>query len=319
MQKAHKRYQVLLLPGFSNLVLGAVTASVMASNSILGEEMYDFSFVALEAGEVIAEAGNPVVVSAIDEETDPFCLVICGGSPVSYQQDPLLLAWLKTNAYRYQHISGMATGSLVMADAGLLNNHKAALHWWDEAYLWEHYPNVRHSSDSFSVDRTRSTCRGGSSGMDMMAFLLAQEHGADFGESLAQHFIRARVGGTPKTHRVLLTPQQQNEQPRLTEAVQLMEANIEEPLSTDDIARHVGVSRRQLERLFKKHLSNVPSKYYQTIRLEAARSMLYQTELSVIEIAMQCGYSSGAHLSTSYRNYFGMTPSEERKRSMLRG
>ncbi len=311
-----KQYAVILLPGFSNLVLGSATAPIMATNSILGEDAYELKFVGFGISSIMAEAGNTVTVEDVDAIERAHCLLVCGGSPVSYQTDDALVSWLQANAYRFNHVAGLATGGLILAEAGLLNNHRAALHWWDDAYLWETYSQVRHSSDSFTVDRHRSTSRGGTSTMDMMTFLLARDHGPELAESLAQHFIRARVGGTPKSHRQLLTAKQVTEQPKLQSAVELMESNIGEPLTTDDIAGHVGVSRRQLERLFRKHLESVPSKYYQQIRLEQARSLLHKSGASIMDIAQQCGYSSGAHLSTSYRNHFGMTPSEERRRKI---
>jgi len=311
-----RRYVVLLLPGFSNLVLGAATGPIMATNSILGEDQYSIHFAALGSNRVQAEAGNWTEVEDISAVEKAHGLLICGGSPVSYRNDPVLNEWVRNNAYRFGLIAGLATGGLVMADAGLLVNHRAAIHWWDDGYLYEQYPNTRIMEDSFIVDRQRATSRGGTSTLDMMMFLLARDHGPEMAESLAQHFIRARVGGTTKTHRRLLTDRQVNEQPKLRNAIELMESNIEEPLSTDDVAGHVGISRRQLERLFKKYLDSVPSKYYQLIRLERARTLLHQTDQSIMEIAMQCGYSSGAHLSTSYRNQYGMTPSEERKRNL---
>jgi len=101
-------------------------------------------------------------------------------------------------------------------------------------------------------------------------------------------------------------------QPKLTDAVSLMEANIEEPLSTDDIAYYVGVSRRQLERLFKQYLSTVPSKYYLSLRLARARQLLQQTSKSIVQIGLACGFSSGPHFSSTYRSHFGITPREER-------
>lgn len=305
---------VLLLPGFSNLVLGSATAPIMATNSILGEDQYKLRFAGFDCAQVQAEAGNSVEVEPIEAIEKGQALIICGGSPVSYQSQPELVTWVKANSYRYGLVCGLATGGLVMAEAGLLVNHRAAIHWWNDAFLYDRFPNVRIVEDSFVVDRHRATSRGGTSTMDMMTFLLARDHGPELAESLAQHFIRARIGGTTKTHRRVLTNQQSEEQPKLQNAIELMEANIEEPLSADDIAGHIGISRRQLERLFKKYLDSVPSKYYQQVRLERARSLLHQSNLSIMEIALQCGYSSGAHLSTSYRNNYGMTPSEERRR-----
>lgn len=87
-----------------------------------------------------------------------------------------------------------------------------------------------------------------------------------------------------------------------------MEANIEEPLTTDEIAQHVCVSRRQLERIFKQYLNRVPSQYYLELRLNKARQMLMQTSKSIIQIGLSCGFSSGPHFSSAYRNFFGATP-----------
>lgn len=307
---------ILLLPGFSNLVLGAATAPLMATNSLMGDDQYLIRYAGLNVDQVQAEAGNWLNVESVVDIEQSHSLLICGGSPVSYRVDAELTTWLKENAYRYHLIAGLATGSLVMADAGLLSNHRAVLHWWEDGSIFERYPNIRICDESFILDRQRATSRGGTSTMDMMMLLLAKEHGGEVTESLIQHFIRARIGGTVKTHRKLLTEQQWQEQPKLKDAIELMLSNIEEPLSTDDISGHIGISRRQLERLFRKYLDSVPSKYYQQIRLERARQLLHQTKLSIMDIAMQCGYSSGAHLSTNYRSYYGMTPSDERKRSV---
>ena len=99
---------------------------------------------------------------------------------------------------------------------------------------------------------------------------------------------------------------------RLTEAVSLMEANLGEPLPTEDIARLVGVSRRQLERLFKQHRDELPSRYYGELRLSRARRLLQQTSQSILQVGLGCGFSSGSHFSNAYRARYGHTPREER-------
>ncbi|MFN2332288.1 MAG: helix-turn-helix domain-containing protein, partial [Halomonas sp.] len=89
---------------------------------------------------------------------------------------------------------------------------------------------------------------------------------------------------------------------------------VEEPLTTAELAEHLGISRRQLERLFKKHLRAVPSRYYLDLRLQRARRLLRESERPAGEVALMTGFSSAAHFSTSYRNHFGLTPREERLR-----
>ena len=100
--------------------------------------------------------------------------------------------------------------------------------------------------------------------------------------------------------------------PKLVEAASLMESNIEEPISLEDLAGLLQISRRQLERLFKQNLNCSPSRYYMRVRLYRARQLLKQTTLSIVEIAMLCGFSSTPHFSKCYRLHLGLSPRQER-------
>jgi len=102
-------------------------------------------------------------------------------------------------------------------------------------------------------------------------------------------------------------------QPKLTEAVSLMEANIEEPISLEELSSLVGISRRQLERLFQKYLQCVPTRYYMELRLKRARLLLLQTDKPVIDIALACGFISATHFSKCYRDFYSIPPSEARR------
>jgi len=93
-----------------------------------------------------------------------------------------------------------------------------------------------------------------------------------------------------------------------------MESNIEEPLAADDIAQLVGLSRRQLERLFKQYLGSLPSRYYLELRLQRSRQLLIETHHSIVQVGLMCGFSSGSHFSTAFGTLFGMTPREQRQR-----
>ena len=100
--------------------------------------------------------------------------------------------------------------------------------------------------------------------------------------------------------------------PKLADALALMQANIGEPLSTNDIAALVGLSRRQLERVFRQHMDTLPSRWYLEQRLARAQVLLRQSSQSILQIGLSCGFNSGAHFSNAYRGYFGRTPREER-------
>ena len=145
-----------------------------------------------------------------------------------------------------------------------------------------------------------------------MLHWVASLHGEELLAELLDHFGLERLRGSADNQRVPLSARIGGGQPKLTEAVSLMEANYEEPLPTEEIARLVGVSRRQLERLFKQYLNSLPSRYYLELRLNRARHLLQQTSKSILQIGLSCGFSSGPHFSSAYKNHFGVTPREKR-------
>ena len=168
------------------------------------------------------------------------------------------------------------------------------------------------------MDNHRYTCAGGTSALDMFLCEIRSAHGADLAIAISEYFMCDRIRDNNNRQRVPLVQQFGNRQPRLIEAVELMEANIEEPIGLHELASHVGLSRRQLERLFQQYLQCVPTRYYLELRLERARQLLLQTSIPVAEIAATCGFSSAPHFSKCYRDTFGLPPRDERRRAAER-
>jgi transcriptional regulator GlxA family with amidase domain len=209
-------------------------------------------------------------------------------------------------------LAAVGCGSYWLAKAGLLHGYRATIHWQEINRFTEEFPDIIVTSNLYEIDRTRMSCAGGAATFDFLMQLIANHQGQEFAGILSERFSMERIRPSNERQRIPLATRIGNSQPKLTDAVALMEANIEEPLSTDDISYYVGVSRRQLERLFKQHLNTVPSKYYLELRLNRARQLLQQTSKSIVQIGLACGFSSGPHFSSSYRNHFGITPREER-------
>ncbi len=182
---------------------------------------------------------------------------------------------------------------------------------WQDDFA-ERFPKVIATSHLFDWDRDRLTACGGMSVLDLLLAVLARDHGAELAGAVSEELVVERIREGGERQRIPLQNRLGSSHPKLTQAVLLMEANIEEPLTTDEIAQHVCVSRRQLERIFKQYLNRVPSQYYLELRLNKARQMLMQTSKSIIQIGLSCGFSSGPHFSSAYRNFFGATPREDR-------
>lgn len=225
----------------------------------------------------------------------------------------LFLASLARVAPRTPLVSGIHHGVWWLAMAGQLAQYRVAVNWGTYQQFTEQFERAIVSQQIFEIDRDRATCAGGQASIDFMLAMIARDHGQDLAERIADSLgVGALRAGTER-QRIPFVTAPGERHPRLNDALQLMEANIEDPLSTDDIANLVGISRRQLERLFRQYLGAMPSKYYLNLRLTKARTQLQRTSKSVVQISLACGFSSAAHFSNAYRDRFGVTPREERR------
>ncbi|OON60321.1 ArgR family transcriptional regulator [Massilia sp. KIM] len=211
---------------------------------------------------------------------------------------------------------GVGAGVLWLADAGVLQGVRTAL-------PWSLYPDVGAAAEGalltphlYEFDANRLTCCGGAASLDFALTLVEHLGGPAVQAQVKEILCVDRVRGPDERQRVALQARFGALQPKLSEAVALMEANIEEPLSTDEIAQLAGVSRRQLERLFKQYLGSLPSRYYLELRLKRARQLLLDTNHSIVQVGLMCGFSSGSHFSTAFGALFGNTPREERQRKL---
>jgi transcriptional regulator GlxA family with amidase domain len=212
---------------------------------------------------------------------------------------------------------GVGAGVLWLAAAGLMAGVRIALPWAlyaDTEGVSEHAILTPHL---FELDGRHLSCCGGAASIDFSLTLIESLFGATAQAAIKESLCIERVRGHEERQRVALQARFGALQPRLSEAVTLMETNIEEPLSTDDIANLVGLSRRQLERLFKQYLGSLPSRYYLELRLQRARQLLLETNHSIVQVGLMCGFSSGSHFSTAFGALFGNTPREERQRKLM--
>jgi len=208
---------------------------------------------------------------------------------------------------------GLGTGGYALARAGLLDNFSATIHWENLSALREEFPRVRISDQLFTIDRDRFTCSGGTAPLDLMLNLIQMKLGPRISQLVSEQFIVDRVRKDTDRQYIPLRAQVGVSHRGLIRVAQLMEENIEKPLSLEKIAKSTGLSRRQIERLFKRDLNCVPKHYYLEMRLRRARELLLQTAMPIMDITTACGFQSPPHFSKCYRIQFGHPPSAERK------
>ena len=303
----------LLLNEFSMLAFASALEPLRAANRQSNRDL--FNWVIASPGGTVAIASNGVEVRADGDLTilqECRMVFVCAGVNVRGNTDRNVLNLIRRLDRNGAVIGAICTGTYVMAAAGLLDGRRCTIHWENIDGLSEEFPELEITNDLFEVDGTRVTCSGGTASLDMMLNLITQAHGAALAAEISDQFIHDRIREPTDRQRMELRSRLGVSHPKLLAVVKTMEDNLEEPLAQTDIARMTNLSTRQLERLFRKYLNTTPTRYYLNLRLARARHLLRQTSMSILSVALACGFVSASHFSKCYRECYGCTPRAER-------
>jgi len=287
------------------------------ANRLAGQAFYSWRTIGETGEDVVASDGLSVNAEYSIDDPDVFSdldiIIVCGGRRIDASTTEPVLRWLRKADAHGIALGAVCTGSYVLAKAGLLDGYRCSVHWENIASLTDLFPSVSVRRSVYTIDRNRYTCSGGTAPVDMMLLLVRKQLGPDVSAGVAEQFVYERVRQSDDQQRVPLRHTVGNQSEKLIVAVELMEANIREPISQTELASYVGLSRRQLQRIFQRYLMTTPSRHYLQIRLLRARELLHQTSMSLVEIASLTGFVSSSHFSKSYKDFYGYSPSAERR------
>lgn len=304
------------VPNFTMIAFTNAIEVLRMANYLSGQNLYKWSVISPEGGLVHASNGLGVDTVPADSIGQPDIVFVCGGIDVQRETTAGHLATLRRFARTGTVLGSLCTGTYALARAGLLAGYACAIHWENMSALKEEFPDTRFLKELFVVDRDRVTCTGGVAPLDMMLNLIVPRVGTARVTQIAEQFIVEHVRDTNAQQRMPLVARLGSANKSLFEVIALMENNIEEPLSREELARLANMSQRQLQRLFREHLGMTPTHYYLTLRLRRARELLLQTDMSIMHITMACGFQSACHFSKSYRDAFGTAPTRERRKQV---
>ena len=308
------RVTFVIVPRFNMATLITMIEPLRVANYLAAEPLYQWEILSPDGAEIAASNGLTITAAPLDDRNRRgevvFVLASWGAEDYAGRD---LAAWLRRQARDGARLCAVELGCYLLARAGVLADRPVATHWSWAPGFQERYPDVPLVEQLYTLSDGVMTCAGGMAGVDLMLRLIADRHGEGMAGEVADQIIHQPLRPATAPQRRTLGQGTDEFPPILRAAIALIEANIAEPLPVPEIAHRLGLSQRQLERLFHKGLGCSVVQFGTLVRLQHARVLLIATKLSVREIATATGFNALSHFASAFRKCFDRRPSDYRQ------
>ena len=313
-ERSALKVTLLVFPNASIMCVASTVDPLRAANRITGELVFDWKIVSVGGDQPVTTSGLPVAVSGpFDPAEATDTLILVGGFGTRDQASRELLAGVRRAAKAARACGGVEAGTWLLGRAGLLEGRKATTHWEDMEDFAAAFPGADVRPDRYVIDGPVFTSGGASPTFDLMLHLIRTRLGMAVALDVASVFIYDQAKAATDAQPLVSLGRLDGYDPRLAQAIRLMEAHIDEPLAIAAIARRTGITARALEMIFRKSIGETPGAYYLRLRLNAARRLVLDTREAMADIAARTGFSSAAAFSRAFSNAFGTAPVRMRK------
>jgi AraC family carnitine catabolism transcriptional activator len=309
---AAREFHFLLLPEFSMMGFVSALEPLRVANRFQ-KDAYQWKILSWDGQAVQASNGMSLNVDGALREANGIqtLFVVAGFNPLQYYEREMgdcLRQWDRSGAT----LGALDTGAFLLAQARLLQGHTVTLHWEAQLAFQERYPKIKVTDELYEWGERRMSCAGGTAAIDMMLALIGKAHGLELAATVSEQFVHGPMRSQSEHQRTQLTARYGVHNKKLVQVIKAMETHLEDLLSAQDLASGMGVTRRQMERLFQSHLGTSPAQFYLVLRLDRARQLLEQTEMGVMAVGLACGFGASSHFSRAYKLRFGVSPTEDR-------
>ncbi|MEX0283565.1 MAG: GlxA family transcriptional regulator [Paracoccaceae bacterium] len=310
-----KRIDIIVTPDFNLSATMGFVDPFRAANYLRGSPLFHWAFLSERGGPVRASNGASIDTQPLTSSKDiaPDFLIVSSSWQPEAHVTPAIKAALRQAGLRGATLGALDTGAFILAFAGLLNGHRATVHYEHIDAFQELFPDVEVSETLWVFDRQRLTCSGGVAATEFALHILHAVHGPALANDAARYIFAPGL----RDHTAPQNPQEAEPlgvtvPDTVRHAIKLMEKNLETPIAIATLCQSLKCSHRQLNRLFSQYVRKTPVQYYRDIRLDRARGLVTQTNLSMAEIAHASGFVGQVHFSRAYRARFGLAPSRDR-------
>ena len=308
-----------LCPGFPLFCIASALEVLRHANRFEQEPFYSWSFLCEDDKPIQSNNGLWLVPDTKIENASPtdMAFVIAGFDPTKLEV-PKLKNWLREQASSGRKIGGISNGAFILAQTRILDGHAATVHWEDFASFCVLYPKVLPRYQRFLIDRDRMTCSGGTSTLDLFLEVVRKDLGNDLSLQVSRQMLLREYTKVGNDEGESIFDGSHHFSLRVQRALSLIDAGTEQRLNVGELAAQVGLSRRQLLRLFRRETGKTPAEILIHRRLERAQSLVLHSHLPLAVVSSAVGFSSQSHMTSSYKKYFGTTPAEHRRTHQMR-
>ncbi len=313
MDRPIRNFGFLLVPGFSLVALSCAIDVLRAAN--VEDMIADFRWTLLGQNDdsVSSSSGIPLPCKSFESSGEFDAIVVCGGERTHLFRAARLEQWLKDEARNSTMVGSISDGAYLVAQAGLFENSRSTIHWKCQSGYRERFPDLDVRMSILEIDGNRFSCAGGTASLDLMLQFVARLLGPEAVGKIADNYFHDVIRDEDQVQHVASAFRFAARSRILSEALLIMESELENPIPVAEISERLEVSHRQLDRLFRRHLNTSPASHYREMRLIRASGLLKQTELSVGEIALGCGFQSASHLGKFFKRKYQETPLQHRR------
>lgn len=306
---------LLLVEGFAMMSVAAAIEPLRSLNRLIDREAWRWRLASLDGRVLAASNGIPIPTEAAETALPgSHYFFVCGGLRIQSVDERRYLAILRKAARSGVRVGSLSTGTYLLARAGLLDGYRSTIHWENRPAFQEEFPDLVCTDKLYEIDRDRMTCSGGTAAMDLMLHLITERHGADLARRVANQFHHDRIRDERDNQSGGRLERMSSLPPAVRNALKLMQRHVEDTISIAEIAEKVGMSPRQLERLFLRYLQTSPARYYLSLRIDRARELLLYSDRPVLEVAIAAGFTSTSHFAHWFKKLQGVRPSQLRGR-----
>ncbi|KRW95263.1 GlxA family transcriptional regulator [Paracoccus sp. MKU1] len=299
----------VLMPRFTMLAFTSAIEPLRVANQLTERLLFKWRIHSETGAPITCSNGVPLVPDApLSEAPASDYVLVCGGVEPDAGCSTELTDWIRKQWRHGGTVGGLCTGAYALARAGILNNRRFTLHWENIPNFTEKYPDLAPERRIFCIDDRIVTCAGGVASAELALKLIEDYYGAELSQAVMNMCLLGQIRRGEDEQLSSLSVRLGTRNDHLIRAVAYIEAHVEDEVDLGECASHLGISRRQLERLFQRYLDTTPLQYLNKVRLQHARSLLTETNLSVMQVAVACGFSSSSYFSKVFRTQYGVSP-----------